>query len=264
MSFFAVSGLTAGYGNTPVLDNLSFQLASGTLVGLLGANGSGKTTLLKSICGILPHQGTCLLEGTRLESQKPRELARLCGYIQQRSGVTIDISLLEVVTMGFNPWLPLLEGPSAAMKARAMEMLEKVGLGDRARENYQALSEGQKQLCILARTLVGDGKLLLLDEPESALDFRLRYRMLSLLSVWVREGKRAALAALHDPVLALNCCDGLLLLQGGKIVATLQPGREALSSMEEKLSQIYGPVSLKTFQTRAGTEQIVMLREAAE
>ena len=68
MCFFIVNNLTAGYGGKPILEHLSFRLDRGCLLGILGANGSGKTTLLKAVCGILPHTGSCILEGTALES----------------------------------------------------------------------------------------------------------------------------------------------------------------------------------------------------
>ena len=173
MSSFLVRELCTGYGENPVLDHLTFSVDSGRLTGVLGANGSGKTTLLRSICGILPHRGECLLDGVRLEGLRARRLSQLCSYIPQRSGVTIDISALDVVLMGFNPQLGLLEHPTAAMKQQAYAALERAGVGHLAHSNYMHLSEGQKQLCILARTLVTQGRLLLLDEPESALDISL-------------------------------------------------------------------------------------------
>ena len=181
MSFFSVQGLCAGYAGRRVLRDVSFTLEPGCLTGVLGANGSGKTTLLKAVGGILPHAGRCTLQGAALEGLSPRRLAAVCGYIPQRSGIGIDISALDVVLMGFNPALGLLERPSAAMRARAAAALAEVGLGGREQENYLHLSEGQKQLCILARTLAAPRRLLLLDEPESALDFHHRYRMLALL-----------------------------------------------------------------------------------
>ena len=116
-------------------------------------------------------------------------------------------------------------------------------------------------MCILARTLASEGRLLLLDEPESALDFRYRYQMLDLLRGWVREEKRAVLAALHDPSLALNYCDRLLLLADGKVLAVLKPGTDALNKMEEELGVLYGRVSLQRCRDKSGREQLVMLKE---
>lgn len=261
MSLFSVNDLTAGYCGIDIVKNIDLTVEEGCLLGILGANGSGKTTLLKSICGILPHAGSCMLDETVLEQLSPRQIARVCSYIPQRSGISIDVSALDVVLMGFNPQLGLLERPDASMRDAARRMLERVGLGGREETNYLTLSEGQKQLCILARTLVADSTLLLLDEPESALDFRFRHRMLEIIKQWITEGKRAAVVALHDPMLALNSCDELLLLHEGQIIGTVCPGRDALEKMESKLSVIYGAVSLVTCKDRTGNDHLVMLKE---
>lgn len=259
--FFSVSHLQAGYGSRPVVQDVSFSVGAGELLGVLGANGCGKTTLLKAVCGILPHQGSCQLDGRPLEPMTPRQLARHCSYIPQRSGISIDISVLDVVLMGFNPWLGLLERPTAEMRDKARRALARVGLAGREQDNYLHLSEGQKQLCMLARTLTAGGSLLLLDEPESALDFRYRYRMLALLRGWAAEGGRAALVTLHDPGLALNCCDRLLILAEGGVQGVLAPKTDPLPRMEEQLSAVYGAVSLARCRDRAGREQLVMLKE---
>ena len=261
MSFFSVNGLCAGYDKGYVFEDISFEFCSGTLMGILGTNGSGKTTLLKAICGILPHDGTCILDGTVLDGLSSRNLAKLCSYIPQRSGITIDISALDVVLMGFNPQLGLLERPDAHMYEAALKALAQVGLSGREEENYLHLSEGQKQLCILARTLVTQSKLLLLDEPESALDFHYRYRMLEIIRKWVSEKKIAAITTLHDPSLALNYCDQILLLHEGKLLDFIYPREDGLNHMEQMLSRVYGPVSLGRIQTRRGRTQLVMLKE---
>lgn len=263
MSSFRVSGLCAGFGGRRVLDDISFSLEGGNLLGILGANGSGKTTLLRSICGILPHEGECVLDGARLEGLGARKLSKLCSYIPQRSGITIDISALDVVLMGFNPQLGLLAHPTEAMTRQALDALERVGIGGMAEMNYMHLSEGQKQLCILARTLVTQGRLLLLDEPESALDFHFRYRMLQIIRDWVRHDSRAALVALHDPMLALNYCDELLLLKNGQSIGVLRPGSDSCGRMEEMLCEIYGNVSLTSCRDRAGRDHLIMLKEGA-
>lgn len=260
MRFLEVEHLTAGYGKQPILQDLSFSAEQGTMVGILGVNGCGKTTLLKSLCGILPSKGTCRLDGTVLSSLSPRLLARKCSYIPQRSGIAIDLSALDVVLMGFNPRLGLLEYPSPAMKQTAKEALAAAGLAGLEERNYQTLSEGQKQLCILARTMVSDAGLLLLDEPESALDFGGRYRMLARVRDWVKSAPRCALVTLHDPQLALNCCDCLLLIQDGKLLASLHPQTDSLSEMESHLSHLYGPLTLAKVKNNAGFEQFVMVK----
>ena len=261
MSFLSVKNISAGYGKHNIIENISFDTDAGMLMGIIGANGSGKTTLLKALCGILPHQGNCTLGDCVLEELSARQLAKLVSYIPQRSGISIDISALDVVLMGFNPRLGLLEHPTKKMKDTAMQALDKVGLAGKEETNYLHLSEGQKQLCILARTLVSDSKLLLLDEPESALDFRFRHQMLSLLRNWTMSQNRSAIVTLHDPALALNFCDKLLLLSDGGVLDIIAPKTDSLDKMEQKLSMIYGNISLQRCHNRKEEAQIVMLRE---
>ena len=163
--------------------------------------------------------------------------------------------------MGFNPKLGILEHPTKKMKELAVEALRKVGLFCGEETNYLHLSEGQKQLCILARTLVSESKLLLLDEPESALDFRFRNQILELLKNRVESKKSSAVVTLHDPVLALNFCDKLLLFSDGCVLGTIEPKKDSIEKMEQMLGAIYGNISLQRCKNRKGEEQIVMLKE---
>ncbi len=261
MSFFEVLDLSAGYGDQKIIDGLSFSVDSHTVLGLLGANGCGKTTLLKAICGILPSKGILSLSGRDLKKLSPKELAKLCHYIPQRSGISIALSALDVVLMGFNPHLGLLQYPTAKMKQKAAEALHKVGLGEKADTDFQTLSEGQKQLCLLARALASDCRMLILDEPESALDFGGRYRMFDLLRHWAKTGDRGAIVALHDPQLALNGCDALLLMKNEKESVLLFPKKDPLEKTEQALREIYGPLSIHAFPNRAGKDQLVLIRE---
>ena len=141
--------------------------------------------------------------------------------------------------MGFNPKLRLLEHPNEEMRKKARKSLALVGLGEKENENYTSLSEGQKQLCILARTLVSEANLLLLDEPESALDFRFRYKMLEILRSWVSCENRGAIVTLHDGALALNYCDELLrdYIQG---IHTNTVGLPFATPYEEEYTDDYG------------------------
>ena len=261
MSFFSVNHLCAGYGKKNILSDISFSLEEGHMIGILGANGCGKTTLLKCICGILPHEGECILLGEKIDNLSAKRIAQKCSYIPQRSGISIEISTLDVVLMGFNPKLGLLEHPSEEMKKQAREALSIVGLGNRENENYLSLSEGQKQLCILARTLVSDANLLLLDEPESALDFRYRYQTLAMLKTWGIQKNRGAIVTLHDGALALNYCDELLLLANGGVLGIIRPKTDPMEKTEEMLSRIYGNISLQKCLGKDGREHIVMIKE---
>lgn len=261
MSFFSVKNLSAGYGKRNILSDVSFSLEKGRILGILGANGCGKTTLIKCLCGIMPHEGECMLCGERLEGLSSRQIAKKCSYIPQRSGIGIEISVLDVVMMGFNPKLRLLEHPGREMKAAALEMLALVGLGGRENDDYLSLSEGQKQLCILARTLVSDADLLLLDEPESALDFRFRYKALSILKQWVCRENRGAIVALHDGALALNYCDELLLLANGAVLGTVYPKTDTVERTEEMLSKIYGSITVRKCPDKNGKEHLVIIKE---
>ena len=218
MSFFCAHHISAGYTKTHIVRDVSFSLEHGTVMGILGANGSGKTTLIKALCGILPHEGICLLEDVKLESLSARQIAKRVSYIPQRSGISIDISALDVVLMGFNPQLKLLEHPTKTMVAAAGKALSQVGMAEKENTNYLHLSEGQKQLCVLARTIVSGSRLLLLDEPESALDFQHRYGMLDMIRHLTDTSQGGAIIALHDPVLALNYCDRLMVLKNGEIL----------------------------------------------
>lgn len=150
MSFFSAEGISAGYNRHQILTDISFSLEAGTITGILGANGCGKTTLLKAICGILPHAGSCTLLGHSLEALSPRKLSGLVRYIPQRSGISMDISLMDVVLMGFNPQLGLLERPGTAMKEAAEKALALVGAcGPGARKTIKSSARGRSSCASL-------------------------------------------------------------------------------------------------------------------
>ena len=146
MSGFEVSCLSCGYGKREVIKDVSFNVERGRVVGLIGANGSGKTTLIKAIASILPHNGKCFFDGITLEDMSISRLSKICSYIPQRSGISIDISALDIVVMGLNPHLGIFEQPSAEMIERSRAALSLVGLEIEAETNYMKLSEGQKAL----------------------------------------------------------------------------------------------------------------------
>ena len=158
--YLQIDNLTKSFGDLVLFENISLGIAEGQRVGLIAKNGSGKTTLLRAVAGLLPHTGCCLMDGVPLESLSTRCLAQTVSYISQQSGISVSMSVREVVLMGCNPRLGVLQSPTAAMCAAAEEALRTVGLADKAEQDYLTLSGGERQLCILARTFVEDAPLL--------------------------------------------------------------------------------------------------------
>lgn len=252
-----VTNFSAGYGSqkkkdsVAVIRNVSFSLKDGTMTALIGANGCGKSTLLKGLCSLISSSGTVLWKDTSsagtersLQTLPGRQLARLISYIPQRSGITISLSALDVVLMGFHPQLGFLESPGKAHQRRAQQALETVGLSGSAEQDFLTLSEGQKQLCILARTLVQDTRLLLLDEPDSALDFSNRQLLLQTIRDVIHNRQKTGLLVLHDISLALDYCDQLLLMKNGEVICTLSPKIDSEKELSDALSEICGNVEV--------------------
>lgn len=273
-AFFTVENICAAHRTGFSLREVSFSVEAGTLTALLGANGSGKTTLLRAICQQMRHEGSCRLQtgpihtgqgrgagiqsGVTLESLSMRSLARLISYIPQRTGISMAMSVLDVVLMGFNPWLGLLEKPDGGQRQQARQALEMLGLGAYIQRDYRSLSEGQKGLVILARTLVEDARLLLMDEPDSALDFPNRYAIMEKIAGMVKGYAKAGILSLHDPALAMTFCDKMILLKEGRCIGQLRPRIDGIPEMEAALRQIYGPVSLIACK-RKKREHLVLL-----
>ena len=115
MSYLSVAHLEKSFGSTRVLRDVSFDLPEGETLSVIGSSGSGKTTLLRAVAGLLPHTGCCLMDGVPLESLSTRCLAQTVSYIPQQSGISVSMSAREVVLMGCNPRLGVLQSPTAAM-----------------------------------------------------------------------------------------------------------------------------------------------------
>ena len=256
---FTVENLAVRLGDKSILQNVHFTIDTpGQLVGILG-NGSGKTTLLRAVAGLLPHTGCCLMDGVPLESLSTRCLAQTVSYIPQQSGISVSMSAREVVLMGCNPHLGVLQSPTAAMCAAAEEALRTVGLADKAEQDYLTLSGGERQLCILARTFVEDAPLLLLDEPDSALDLANRSHMAALLAEFVHASGKTALICLHDPTLMLDWCDTLIVLQNGQVGAMLYPRTDPVEALQSALAAVYGPLELAPVTDRTGRVRLALL-----
>ena len=182
--------LTLGYERHPVIHHLHGEVATGSLLAIVGPNGGGKSTLLKGILGQLaPLGGEIRLAVDRQE----------IGYLPQQSRIDrqFPISVREVVAMGLWRHCGLFGRLARQHRLKVDGALERVGLDGMADENLDALSGGQLQRALFARLWLQDAELMLLDEPFSAIDSQTTEDLLSLLRDWQSEGK-TILAVLHD------------------------------------------------------------------
>ena len=204
------------YGASPVLAGADLSLSSGEFVVLAGHNGSGKSTLLKLCLGLLrPDAGAIRVLGGSPEDASVR---RRIGYAPQglRVVTSIPVSVGEVVTAGLTPTTPTVRRDRERERQRTQSALAAVGMENLVSECLFELSGGQQQRAILARALVADPPLLLLDEPTTGIDQRLRPRLAQELRARADAGA-TVLAVSHDPDDFHDVLDRILVITEGQL-----------------------------------------------
>lgn len=233
-----VNSLTVGYGR-PVVREASLALQAGQITALLGPNGCGKSTLLRGISGSgKVFEGTVQVCGQDCLAMTARRRARCLAVLPQRVGVLPGLTVREIIAMGRYAHSGIFGGPAPGDARRVQDTARTFGVESLLDTDAAALSEGQRQLIHLCRVAVQDTPVLLLDEPNSALDFANTHRLFAVLRRWVRDRNKAALIVLHDPALALRYCDRLLLMQAGRLCGALHPG-DGVPAIQQALKPLY-------------------------
>jgi iron complex transport system ATP-binding protein len=218
-----VQNLTFKYSDHPILEDISFQVDTGLLVGLVGPNGSGKSTLLQLINrSLVPSQGQVLLDGAPIDQINRRELARMLSVVSQQETCAFDFTVAEVVQLGRLPYLGPFGKETANDITLVQQAMQDADVAHLAQRPIFELSGGEFQRVALARTLAQDTPLVLLDEPTSNLDVNYQIQVLQLLKRLTAAG-RAVLISLHDLNLASQFCDRLIMLYNGRIYAEGTP-----------------------------------------
>jgi iron complex transport system ATP-binding protein len=223
----------------PIVQDISFSLEAGTITGIIGPNGSGKTTALRLLSGLLrPFSGDVVLDGDRpLSKMKRRDIARRIAMVPQNGGVYHYQTVFQFAIQGRSPHLSLLGFESPMDEEITLEALEMTQLTRYLKSRVSEISGGEKQRLLLARALVQQTGILLLDEFTANLDINYQVELLRLVRRITREKNLATLVVSHEINLLGTFSDRMILMSQGKI--RHQGGvRESLT--QEHLSQMFG------------------------
>jgi branched-chain amino acid transport system ATP-binding protein len=220
-----INDITVRFGGVIAVDGVSLQVADGSTLGLVGPNGSGKSTLLNALTGVVPATGTAALDGRQLPLGRPRRTRRagLARTFQTPQNFE-ELSCIDNVLLADGDRLvrPLMWRSERQRWQRALDMLGLVGLADAAELPASLLSYGQQRMLELARSLVGEPQILLLDEPSAGLN-AVETEDLSRILGEVRGRGIALVVVDHKIDFIDSLCDTIVVLQLGRVVAAGPP-----------------------------------------
>ncbi|MDH5476544.1 MAG: ABC transporter ATP-binding protein [Cyclobacteriaceae bacterium] len=218
------ASLAIGYEKLVVLNDLNLQLKKGELVCLMGQNGTGKSTLLRTISGVQrPLLGDVKIGGTLLHEMKIPDVARKISLVLTEKPTSGNLSVFELVSMGRYPYLGWNVKLSISDKHIIESALEEINLVDLQDKKLYTLSDGQLQKVMIARALVQEGEIMILDEPTSHLDLNNRVEIMCLLRKLAKDRNKSILMATHELDLALQMADKLWLVNRNKTIAAKVP-----------------------------------------
>lgn len=230
--------VTVGYGDAPVVRDLTLEIPDGRVTTIIGPNGCGKSTMLRTLARLLkPTDGRVVLDGEPITSYPTREIARRMALLPQTPVAPEGLLVRDLVGRGRHPhqrWFSQWSADDESVVEAALEMTDTADLRDRALDQ---LSGGQRQRAWIAMTLAQDTELLLLDEPTTYLDLAHQVEVLDLVTRLNRERGRTVAMVLHDLNLAARYSDHMVVMLGGAIVTQGPPGEVVTESM---LAEVFG------------------------
>ena len=210
---FEVKGGSFGYQSEMILDDINFWVGDGEILSVLGPNGVGKTTLLKCMMGLLKwKKGTSMLDGTDISRIKPRELWQKIAYVPQARGAAFGYSALDMVTLGRSAHLGTFAQPGKEDYEAAEAAMEDMGIWHLRDKLCTKMSGGELQMVLIARALTISPSMLVLDEPESNLDFKNQLIILETIKALSEKRGISAVVNTHYPEHALKISNKALIL----------------------------------------------------
>ena len=241
--------LAIGHGQRRVGADLSFALAAGEVLCLLGPNGSGKTTLFRTLLGLLaPLAGEVRVLGEPVAHWSRSAFARHVGYVPQAHAGIFPFTVEDVVLMGRAARIGRFATPTPHDREHALHCLHTLGIAHLHQRIYTAISGGERQLVLIARALAQEPVLLVMDEPTASLDFGNQIRVMEHIAQLRQQGM-AVLLSTHQPEHALRMADRIALLGDGRLLA-IGPG--TTTATPDRLAALYG-VSAHAVAASLGT-----------
>ena len=232
------SDIGFSYNGTSVLNGIDLSIQPGKMLGILGANGAGKSTLLKILCGVLkPKSGKALFNELELSKMDRREIAKGITYIPQDPMFSFPFTVREVVLMGRAPYIGRFEFERESDNEIAQNALETVGIAHLKNRLINEISSGERQLASIARGLVQEPEIMILDEPATYLDVKHRTEIMNILKQLKENKGISIIAATHDIFSSLFYFDEIIILKDGNILAE---GKTDQIINTEILSSAYG------------------------
>lgn len=236
MRGLAVRGLTVALDGNPVLHGVSFDVAAGGWLCLIGPNGACKSTILRAAAGLVAYGGTIRLGEADLGSLRGRARARAIAYVPQAPVLPPDMLVADYVLLGRTPYLGYLGGPGRRDRLLAREALDQLDVSQFTGRRLEQMSGGERQRVVLARALATEPSVLLLDEPTSMLDIGHQQQVLELVDGLRQSAGLTVLSTLHDLTIAGQYADRLVLLDAGRVAAA---GSAAAVLTPELIAQVY-------------------------
>ena len=228
--------LVKRYGDLEAVRGISFDVAPGEVVGFLGPNGAGKTTTVRMIsCFLPPTSGTARVFGVDVR-ERPRDVKRMLGICPQEDNLDPDFDVLKNLLV-YGRYFGM---PSAEVKRRALPLLETMALQEKAKSPVAALSGGMKRRLILARALLNEPRVLVLDEPTTGLDPQARHLIWERMRSLTAQGKTLVLTT-HHMEEAERLCRRLAIMDHGRIIAAGSPRALIAEHIEPHVVEVHGP-----------------------
>lgn len=220
---FSVKNLSFAYGEQEVLRNVSFSAKAGEIVSVLGPNGVGKSTMFRCILGFhRDYSGEIQISGRDAKGMSAAQLAAEIAYIPQSHYPAFNYSVFNMVIMGTCSHFSMLSTPGKKQREAVHRALERVGIAHLAEKSYLRISGGERQLVLIARAIVQEAKILILDEPTANLDYGNQLRVMEQLRTLTKEGY-TILQSTHNPEQAFLFSDQVVALKDGSVLAAGTP-----------------------------------------